>query len=120
MVKAIRLYQQLLAFHQQDADPAALLDADLARLRFGYNTAFGEEKKARYKAALKRFVDRWGDHEISAMASFQWASVLQEESELVEARQVAQRAANAFAEQRRRQAVLQPDRADRGQVVARS
>ena len=71
-VKALRLYQALLAFHQKDTDPAALLDADLARLRFGYNVAFGEEKNKRYLAALKRFVDKWGDHEISAMAS--WAS----------------------------------------------
>jgi len=47
----------LLTFHEQDTDPAARLDADLARLRFGYNKAFGEEKKARYKAALQRFVD---------------------------------------------------------------
>ena len=97
VVQALRLYQQLLGFHEKDADPAALLDADLARLRFGYNKAFGEEKRARYKAALKRFVDQWGDHEISAMASFHWASVLHDEQEFVEARQVAQRAANAFA-----------------------
>ncbi|MCY2989013.1 MAG: MG2 domain-containing protein [Planctomycetota bacterium] len=97
VVRTLHLYQQLLVFHEKDTDPAALLDADLARLRFGYNKAFGEEKKTRYKAALKRFVDKWGDHEISAMASFHWASVLHEEHEFAEARQVAQRAANAFA-----------------------
>ena len=31
-VKAVRLYQDLLRFHQDDADPAARLDADLLRL----------------------------------------------------------------------------------------
>ena len=33
----------------------------LLRLRFGYSQSFGEEKKARYKAALKRFVQEWAD-----------------------------------------------------------
>ena len=65
-LKAIRLYQNLLKFHQQDADPTALIDADLWRLNFGFNKAFGEDKNARYKAALKRFTDKWGDHEIAA------------------------------------------------------
>ncbi len=54
-VKAIRLYQALLTFHRADADPAARLDADLQRLAFGQNTAFGETKLARYTAALERF-----------------------------------------------------------------
>lgn len=95
-VKAIRLYQDLLKFHQDDADPAARLDADLERLNFGNNKAFGEEKNARYKAALKRFTDQWGDHEIAARALHQWALVLQQEGQLVEARKLAERGANAF------------------------
>ena len=97
-LKAIKLYQKLLAFHQEDADKSAFLDADLARLSFGHNKAFGEEKNARYQAALKRFVDRWGDHQISAMARYHWATVLQQEGSLVEAHQLAQQGANAFAE----------------------
>ena len=40
-------------FHLADADKAALLDADLERLIFGYNKAIGEEKNARYQAALE-------------------------------------------------------------------
>ena len=43
-VKAIKLYQKLLAFHKDDADKSALLDADLHRLRFGWNKAVGETK----------------------------------------------------------------------------
>jgi hypothetical protein len=95
-LKAIGLYQDLLKFHQQDADKAAFLDADLARLSFGQNKAFGEEKNARYKAALKKFVDQWGDHEISAMARHQWATVLQQEGDLVAAHDLAQQGARAF------------------------
>jgi len=96
-VKAIRLYQELLRFHHGDQDKGAFLDADLARLVFGYNKAFGEEKKARYKAALKRFVDRWGDHEISARARYHWAHVLHEEGEWVEAHKLAEQGWRAFS-----------------------
>ncbi|MCY2994595.1 MAG: MG2 domain-containing protein [Planctomycetota bacterium] len=96
VVKAIRLYQQLLAFHQADKDPAARLDADLARLNFGHNTAFGEAKNSRYKAALKRFVDRWGDHELAARALFHGAVVLRDEGDLAQAHQLAQQGVNAW------------------------
>ena len=42
---------------------------------------FGEEKNARYKAALKKFADKHAEHELSAMARSQWAQVLQGEGE---------------------------------------
>src|SRR5262249_13839698 len=83
-LKAVRLYQALMTFHKDDADKSAFLDADLGRLVFGSNKAFGTEKDARYKAALKRFIDAWGDHEISARARYHLAAVLQQEDELVE------------------------------------
>jgi uncharacterized protein YfaS (alpha-2-macroglobulin family) len=85
-----------LRFHEKDEDKTAWLDDDLLRLGFGWNTAFGEEKNARYKAALKRFVDKWGDHEVSARARFLWASVLQQDSELVEAHRLAKQGWEAF------------------------
>ena len=75
-LKAIRLYQDLIRFHQKDDDRSALLDADLLRLKFGNNKAFGEEKNARYKAALKRFADKYADHRISARALHNWATVV--------------------------------------------
>ncbi len=46
-VKAVKLYQQLLRFHKDDKDRTPYLDADLHRLRFGYNNAVGEERSAR-------------------------------------------------------------------------
>lgn len=95
-LKAVRLYQNLLAFHKDDKDKTAFIDADLWRLNFGNNRAVGDEKNDRYKAALKKFADDWGDHEISARALAYWAQVLQGESEFVEARKIAQRGLNAF------------------------
>ena len=95
-LKAIRLYQQLLRFHQNDDDKSALLDADIERLSFGNNKAVGEEKAALYKVALQRFVKQWGDHSVSAIARFHWASVLQQEGALVEAHDLAQQGDRAF------------------------
>ncbi|HEY1191968.1 MAG TPA: hypothetical protein VGE74_30340, partial [Gemmata sp.] len=40
-IKAIGLYKKLLGFHKDDKDRSAFLDADLHRLRFGWNTAVG-------------------------------------------------------------------------------
>ncbi|HUV65997.1 MAG TPA: hypothetical protein VMW24_19030, partial [Sedimentisphaerales bacterium] len=74
-LKAIRLYQALLAFHQDDSDESAFIDADLERLIFGYNHALGPEKTDMYKAALERSVDQWQGHEISARAIYAWAQV---------------------------------------------
>ncbi|PYM14367.1 MAG: hypothetical protein DME18_06880, partial [Verrucomicrobia bacterium] len=96
IVNALRLYQELLKFHQHDQDASAFIDTDLARLAYGYNVAFGEEKNARYKTALKALVDKWADHELSAVALHHWARVVQSEDALVEARKIALRGANAF------------------------
>jgi uncharacterized protein YfaS (alpha-2-macroglobulin family) len=95
-LKAIRLYQKLLAFHADDEDSTAFIDADLHRLNFGHNVAVGPDKAERYKAALKRFVEEWADHEISARAMFHWATVLHGEDELVEAHRLARRGAEVF------------------------
>ncbi len=97
-IKAIKLFQQLLAFHKGDAESAAFLDADLHRLRFGWNKAVGEDKNARYKAALEAFAKANRDHELFAMAQYQLAGVLQAEGELVKARETALSALNAFPE----------------------
>jgi uncharacterized protein YfaS (alpha-2-macroglobulin family) len=95
-LKAILLYQDLIRFHQADDDRSALLDADLLRLAFGNNKAFGEEKTARYKAALKRFADKFAAHEISARAMFDWATAVHGEGDWVEARQIAQQGLTRF------------------------
>ncbi|MCP4454227.1 MAG: hypothetical protein GY809_22430, partial [Planctomycetes bacterium] len=76
-LKALGLYQDLLAFHEADADTSAFLDADLLRLKFANNMAIGPDKAAMYMAALERFVGQWGGMDIAAEALYEWASVLQ-------------------------------------------
>ncbi|MFO0871977.1 MAG: alpha-2-macroglobulin family protein [Pirellulales bacterium] len=96
VVRGLQLYQRLLKFHRQDRDPSALADADLARLNFAWNEAVGEEKESRYRAALRRFVEQWSDHEISALARHQWANQLWQAGEAAEARRVALPGRDAF------------------------
>ncbi|MCX7886049.1 MAG: MG2 domain-containing protein, partial [Verrucomicrobiae bacterium] len=94
--KALRLYQKLLEFHQNDPDRSAFYDADLSRLIFGHNKAVGENKHERYKTALQRFIDATAKHEISARALATLAKRLQQEGALLKARELAQRGLDAF------------------------
>lgn len=97
LYKAVRLYQDLLRFHRaNDAQRAALLNWDLERLRFGYNLAVGEDKDARYQWALQRFVDAYGDHEVSARALVEWAETLHEDDQPAKAHELAGQAVRRF------------------------
>ena len=98
VLKALRLYQGLLLFHRDDPDPAAFIDADLGRLVYAHNTAFGEAKNPRYQAALKTLIEKWPDHELSALALHHWARALQTEGDWVEAHHTAERGAKRFPE----------------------
>ncbi|WP_438479776.1 alpha-2-macroglobulin family protein [Oleiharenicola lentus] len=98
LLKAIALYQQLLRIHQKDTDRSAYLDADLARLSFGFNSAVGEEKAARYKTALEAFIKRAAKHELSAHATALLAQQLHIEGESTKAHDLARRANKAFPE----------------------
>ena len=94
-LKAIRIFQGLLEFHRPEANGVAFFHNNLERLIFGKNVAFGEDKNARFMAALKQFPE---GHEITSMARHQWAQVLREDGDLVEARKVALAGWKAFPE----------------------
>ncbi|MGA2555027.1 MAG: alpha-2-macroglobulin family protein [Verrucomicrobiota bacterium] len=97
VVRALDLYRDLLRFHQDDPAPRlAFAAADLERLTWGWNTAFGEDKNARYKAALERFSREHADFDISAFAVEREARVIQQEGDLVAAHDLAGRAAKVF------------------------
>ncbi|OHB65115.1 MAG: hypothetical protein A2168_08520, partial [Planctomycetes bacterium RBG_13_50_24] len=90
-LKAIGLYQDLLAFHQDDSDKSAFIDADLNRLIFGNSHALGPDKTDLYIAALERFVDLWADNEIAARALYEWARAVYSQGDYVQAHALASR-----------------------------
>ncbi len=92
IVKALELFQDLLRFHTNDDDPAARWDLDLQRLVYGHDEAYGPEKDARYAAALERYMEMVGDHELGCAASADLANLLQSQDKAVEAREVCHRA----------------------------
>lgn len=97
VLRAIHLYQQLLAFHKNDPAPQlARASADLERLHWGWNATFGDNKNVRCKAQLEEFIKTYGDFDISALALEYEARVFQQEDDLVTARQLAIRGAQLF------------------------
>lgn len=97
-LKAIRLLQALLAFHEHDRDRSAFYDLDLERLIFGYNVAVDEDKTASYKAALEAFIGATKSHEISTRACAALASLLYSEGDPAAAHTWAQRGLTAYPE----------------------
>ena len=98
LLVAIKLYQDLLRFHQQDANPAARLDVDLARLEFGHRHAVGEEKDQRYAAALTRFESANVSHLSSSSALFELASLKYEDGDFLDAHRLANQGLARFPE----------------------
>jgi len=94
--KAIRLYQELLRFHEHDKDRSAFHDADLARLAYGLNCAIGEFKDERYETALEHFITGSSGHEISARALAQLGNRRNLAGEPALALKLARRGLDAF------------------------
>jgi hypothetical protein len=97
-LKVLAIYQALLKFHQRDADHSAFLDADLARLNYGFNVAVGEGKAEHYEAALDRFIAATAKHEIFARAMYLLANRRNADGDAVAARALAARGHKAFPE----------------------
>ena len=99
-LKAIVLYQQLMRFHEKDADQSAYLDNDLARYHLGNNLAFGEGKDSRFQTALSRFAEENAASEISARALHDLGTALFNlgSENYVRAHEVATAGVNRFPE----------------------
>ncbi|MBM3297827.1 MAG: hypothetical protein FJY83_09560, partial [Candidatus Aminicenantes bacterium] len=81
-LKALRVFQELLEFHRGDPRPDALLDVDLARLRWVRHTAVGEGGSDLYLARLKETAEGFPGSELSSMALFLWAEELKNRGDL--------------------------------------
>jgi len=68
--QALKLYQEVIAFHGKDKDPSALIDADLQRLAFVYNNSVSPDKDSLYKTALEHIEQKYTGNPASAQASY--------------------------------------------------
>src|SRR6185312_5393165 len=68
--KALIIFQKLLAFHQQDKNPDALIDADIERINFVNQYAVMQNKDSLYFASLKDLSEKYSNNPGSARATF--------------------------------------------------
>jgi uncharacterized protein YfaS (alpha-2-macroglobulin family) len=97
--KAVRLYQDMLRFHLDDADSSALNDTDILRLLHGKRIAAGDGTNDRFIEAMQSLVER-EPGPLSAWARYHWAQTLHADGDSVEARRVAIAGRDAFPESR--------------------
>ena len=99
-LQALRVLQQLTAFRLTDpANPTALADVDLKRLRFVRQHTELPDKDALYRAALVRAAETYAALPISTEFIFEQAASL-EESSPAQARELALQAEKAFPKSR--------------------
>lgn len=75
---ALQLLQQLLAFHKNDANKDALLDADLIRLEFVNNHAVFSDQEKLYENALLQIERKYPTDSYAGLAMYLRAKRLQE------------------------------------------
>ena len=68
--KALLIYQQLLAFHAKDAQPDALIDADISRILFVRAHATMEKNDSLYENALLQVANRYENRPVATQAFY--------------------------------------------------
>jgi len=71
---ALQLLQKLIAFHQGDADPSAMIDVDIKRLKFVRNNSILENKDSLYLEALIKLERQFFSSPSSTDVSYEIAS----------------------------------------------
>ncbi len=72
---AIKILQDLIRFHQNDAHPGALLDVNLKRLKFVHNELTIANKDSLYLQILQQMANQYKDFPGSADALYEIASI---------------------------------------------
>ena len=73
---ALKLFQEIIALHQNDTGPTALIDADLSRLNLVHDKSTLPEKDSLYLAALTQLQTQYSSHEVSAEIAWHRAQLL--------------------------------------------
>lgn len=73
---ALKLLQEIMEWHQTDAEPTALIDANLIRLNFVHDKSALPEKDNLFLSALTQLQTRYSNHEASAEIAYHIAQLL--------------------------------------------
>ncbi len=68
--QAVKIYQQIIAFHLNDKDPSALIDADLNRINYVFENGVMENKDSLYVTALQRIISTYSGNPGVHQASY--------------------------------------------------
>ena len=115
-LKAIRLYQELLRFHQNDSDKSALLDADLERLSVRPQQGGGRGEGRALQSGLAAFREAMGRPSHLGHRPLPLGRSLAAGGLAGRGPRPGPAGGPGLSQHARRQPVLQPHEADRGQV----
>lgn len=94
--RSLALYQELLAYHRDDANRDAFLHCDLERIRWAATAAKGPKRYARQAAAIRAFIAANAAHPLSADARQDDALLWMQRKNLKQAHDTALAGARAF------------------------
>ncbi|HVX25663.1 MAG TPA: hypothetical protein VHB70_04945 [Parafilimonas sp.] len=66
LLKALQLFEQLIQFHLNDVNPTALIDVNIERIQWAYNTITLENKDSLCEAALNDITNQLPDVPVAA------------------------------------------------------
>ncbi|MBK1879568.1 alpha-2-macroglobulin family protein [Pelagicoccus mobilis] len=94
--KSVKVYQDLLRSNTLAQSPAAHYDANLSRLRYVSNIAFGEDVLSRYISELERLAREASNHEISSLILNRLAEAHLKNNAPLEAHKIAKQGWNRY------------------------
>jgi hypothetical protein len=116
---ALGLFQRLIQMHQDDANPSALVDLDIERIKFAYDFGVMEDKDSLYMQALQGVTRRYPEDPAAAKAWYLQAEMYNEQADLSGRKDSAYRYGKVTAKAICEQIINQKDSSE-GRVDCRS
>uniref|UniRef100_UPI0040484E5F alpha-2-macroglobulin family protein n=1 Tax=Mariniflexile sp. TaxID=1979402 RepID=UPI0040484E5F len=90
-LNALKIYQDLIQFHINDAEPFALADVNIERLKFVNQNATFSNKEALLLKVLKTEREKLKEHEVSGLYDFEIATIYYQQSNLYQSNKTENR-----------------------------
>ncbi|WP_323789362.1 alpha-2-macroglobulin family protein [Psychroserpens sp.] len=80
-LQALKIYQDLIQFHEKDEHPTARVDVDIERLKYVAQHATFDNKQTILLNTLQSSSDKWSSLEVSGLYDFEIASLWQQQAQ---------------------------------------